>query len=434
MSATVTSIRVKEWETGGTLTGVFLPEDARITQTVKELSRAGMLHIEELRHGTRVRASSWVGRITLGDLQVTVEPKITGMPLLRLVRYAYGLRNLSLIGVSSYDLSAYTFLDLLIHQLAAEAEELIRRGLRREYVRRDAYLTIPQGRLDLHRYIRGGATPTATLPCTFHPCSEDTVINQALLAGLRLARHISADPALRALLANHCRLLEEEITSVHLDTRMLQRARRRMSRLTVAYEPALTLIELLMGAQGVNLEGEAEAINVPGFLFDMNRFFQTLLSRFLSENLQGCQVRDEHRLLGMMAYDPRYNPRRRPVSAPRPDFVVLKANKTVAVLDAKYRDLWENPLPRNMLYQLVIYALSQQERRIATILYPTLDSNAADAHIVINDTVEGRRTGRVILRPVNMNALAERVAEASSAHERSLFADMLAFGKEIRAA
>jgi len=431
---TTNSISIKEWgscprDPAATLTRMYLPDDQSIRHVVDMLARIGMLYIEELRHGIRVRATSWVGRITLGSLQITVEPKITGMPLLRLLRYAYGLRNLDLFGNSSYDLSTLSFLDLLIHQLAAEAEELMRRGLQREYVRRHDDLTFPRGRIDVQRYVRRAATATPTLPCSFYPRTEDTAINQVLLAGLRLGSHLTTDLGLRATLASRCRVLEERITNIRLDRQAIQRSRRSISRLTVAYEPALALIELLMGLQGVSLEGEMNEIAVPGFLFDMNRFFQALLSRFLSENLAGYQVRDEQRLCGMMTYDPLNNPRRRPVPAPRPDFVVLQDNKLVAVLDAKYRDLWANPLPRDMLYQLAIYALSQ-EKRMAIILYPTLDTSATEAHIIINDTVDGRRMGRVIVRPVSMLTLQALVGTPQKERECHAYARTLVFGTE----
>src|SRR5579871_3794595 len=239
---TTNSISIKEWgscprDPAATLTRMYLPDDQSIRHVVDMLARIGMLYIEELRHGIRVRATSWVGRITLGSLQITVEPKITGMPLLRLLRYAYGLRNLDLFGNSSYDLSTLSFLDLLIHQLAAEAEELMRRGLQREYVRRHDDLTFPRGRLDVQRYVREAATVTTTLPCSFHPRTEDSLINQVLLAGLRLGSRLTTDPTLRAALASRCRMLDEEITSILLDGRALQQARRTLSRLTAAYDP-----------------------------------------------------------------------------------------------------------------------------------------------------------------------------------------------------
>lgn len=426
-SATASLLRLQEWE-ADFLPDQFLPNSLEVRAATGALTQQGILHVEEFRHGTQVRATSWVGRITLGNLQVTVEPKITGLPLLSLLRYAYGLRNLDLIGLSSYGLSSLSFIDLLIHQLAAEAEELLRRGLRREYLRHDADLAVPRGRLDLQRYVRQAPRAGTTLPCSFHPRTDDTPLNQVLLAGLRLGGRITSDLNLRATLATRCRMLEEAITPVPLTETRLKSAGRCMSRLTAAYGPTLTLIELLMKLQGVTLEEEAPSIRVPGFFFDMNRFFQALLSRFLGENLTGYDVRDEHRLRGMMAYDPLHNPKSRPAPAPRPDFVVMQRGQMIAVLDAKYRDLWEKALPREMLYQLAIYALSQRQGRTAAILYPTLDASAREAHILINDALDGSRTGRVILRPVNLLRLQQLVESQSEYHRRGQFAHALAFG------
>ena len=175
--------------------------------------------------------------------------------------------------------------------------------------------------------------------------------------------------------------MEEQVSTIRLDGVTLDRAIRQMNRLTSAYSPAMSIIRLLVEAQGVVLEGQTTTTTLPGFLFDMNAFFQALVSRFLRENLPGYTVRDEHGLKGMMRYNPKFNPQGRQSPTPRPDYVVTQQGAIRSILDAKYRDLWVKPLPREMLYQLVVYAICHEDCQQSSILYPTTDALAKESRI-----------------------------------------------------
>jgi 5-methylcytosine-specific restriction enzyme subunit McrC len=139
----------------------------------------------------------------------------------------------------------------------------------------------------------------------------------------------------------------------------------------------------------------------------MNRFFQTLLGRFMTQYLPDHHVAEQASIHGLFEYDAKQNPRRRRSPTPRPDYVIRTPDGRVLLLDAKYRDLWEQELPREMLYQLALYALSQKPVGRSTILYPTLAPKAADAVINVSEPSSGSRRAEVVLRPVDLNLLSE---------------------------
>jgi 5-methylcytosine-specific restriction enzyme subunit McrC len=434
-------VRLREWKSWAPQRGwegwdVFLGDGSPAQETARQLTHEGRLSVVETRHGLEVAATSFVGRIRLGDATISVRPKLHGLPLWNLMRYAFDLRALHSYDDAAYEAEPEAFQDVVIARLVDEATQLIARGLHRTYRARHEALSSPRGRIDFVALARQ-TTQTATLPCRFHERTEDCLVNQVLRAGLALGARLATD----AELSVSCRRLEaqlgETVGPVDPDRATFTRLAAEQSRLTRAYVPALELVHLLADSSGVGLDGGEEATALPGFLFDMNHFFQRLLSRFLHDALPGYAVTDEERLYGMMRYAPAHNPRNKRSPEPRPDFVVRRGGRVVAMLDAKYRDLWEHDLPREMLYQLAIYALSREvpgaaaSTATSVILYPTLAAAAREARIEIRDPVRGRERAIVVLRPVDMNELSRLVAlppTAASADAQRRFALRMCLG------
>ena len=436
MSSPTLGVRLREWEAwsprpDGEGWGVYLGDDAETRDLARQLTETGILSVTETRDGLAIEASSYVGRVQLGAVTITIRPKLHGLPLWHLMRFAFDLRSLRRFKQTGYEVEPETFQDIVIAQLIDEAAQLIARGLHRTYQLRSAALASPRGRLDFVALVRVGQE-AATLPCRYHVRSEDCLVNQVLRTGLRLATRLATD----ADLSVACRRLDEQlgeaVSMIELNRATFARLDAEKNRLTRAYGPALELVHLLASSLGIGLGSGDEGSRLPGFLFDMNMFFQRLISRYLHECLPDYVVSDEHRLYGMMDYPPDFNPLGRRAPVLRPDFVIQRGGNVAALLDTKYRDLWERSLPREMLYQLAIYALSREPGASAVILYPTLGPEAREARIDIRDPVQGAGRSTIVLRPVDILELSRLVALAPTtpaAEERRRFAERLCFGR-----
>lgn len=428
------SVALREWETRSpsadpALAGFrFANSDDRAL--ARRLAEQGKLELVEMHDGLRVSTRSHVGRVRLGELTITIQPKLGPDELLSLFRYAFGLRHTMRFDPVGYSTSGLLFADLLIAQLHAETRTLVERGIARAYVRMSETLPSPRGQVRFGELARRGGMIRADLPCTHHPRSSDNVLNQVLVAGLELAMSMASNRRLRASVAQQHGLLATLASPVRLSSRLLDRAARSVDRLTSRYASILELVGALYAGTLLDLSRPPEGPALGGFLFDMNAFWQRVLDRFLRENLDPLRVESEHGLTSMMRFVPGQNPKRRRDPTPRPDYAIRDGRKIIALLDAKYRDLWERSLPREMLYQLAIYALSQPAGSTAAILFPTTDVGAKPSRIEIRDPLTRTATGYVALRPVVLSRLVRLLDDVGedARRTRGRFARELALG------
>jgi 5-methylcytosine-specific restriction enzyme subunit McrC len=405
------SVELTEWDEVGPgrnrrLEGISLAGDAAARALAKAVR--SVLDIREGYEGLEIKSTSFVGRVDIGPLRIIIRPKLPSMPLARLLRYAYGLRDIRTIEETQAPTTRDGFHDLLIAMLTAETEELLNRGLARHYVSLTEQLESPRGRILVQELINQGGVRQARLPCGHYERRANWHLNGVLRAGLHFAAQTTEDRYLRRRAHRLAEMLSD-VDLMKLDTRAVDQAERSLTRLTAAYSSALTIIRLLLDARGVAFERGGPETQIPGFLFDMNRFFQSLLSRFLREHLGEGRIEDERTTRKVFSYALDANPKCRKPPAPRPDFALIRKNGPVAFLDAKYRDVWERGFPIEWLYQLSIYSLASIDK-VSVLLYASMSENARDERLEVRSP--GQSSGlpaSVILRPVLLSRMADLI-------------------------
>lgn len=425
-------VELTEWDQVGPaqdsrLEGCSLAGDVSLRRLAETLG--GRVDIREGYEGLEITTTSFVGRVDVGPLRIAIGPKLPAMPLARLLRYAYGLRDVTAVEETRSPTTRHGLHDLLVALLASEVEELLHRGLARRYIPISETLESPRGHILIDQVIRQAGVREARLPCRHFERRADWHLNQILRTGLEAAAGVAEDRDLRRRVHQLSAMFGDVGRLARLGADDIDRAERDLTRLTAASRPALTIIRLLHDALGIAFDSGQRPSRTPGFLFDMNVFFQRLLSRFLHDNLAGARIVDELAIRNLFAYAPDANPRRRRAPTPRPDYALFHHKALHGFLDAKYRDIWDRSLPPEWLYQLSIYALASPSE-VSVLLYASMSAEAREERVEVRQPVlwSNKRPASVIFRPVPLPYLAELLdpdRAGSLAGERRKLADQL---------
>jgi 5-methylcytosine-specific restriction enzyme subunit McrC len=419
----------------------FIERVGEISLTEKDitlcesLANKGFIDIIEHKNGVSIQTTSYVGRISLESFDLQINPKLDELPLINFFKYGYQLKNLHLFSQHDLKNESLAIQDIIIQQLLSEVKLLLQKGLFQEYQRRNQQLSTIRGRIDFKKYFSSYSVASNLIPCVYHPRTLDNPLNQFIQSGLQFASRITDNQMLKLECLRFSNLVPADSNGTKNLSILYKQVVRKSSRLNNHYQPAVNIILLLMNGQGAFIEGQESDVAISGFLFDMNCLFQNVISRFLNEHVNRYDIFDELSLQGMMSYAPEYNPKNKRNPLPRPDFVIKDKGATKAILDAKYRDLWEKTLPREMLYQLGMYALVHNNVRGSTILYPTTSTEASEERIIINDPVSRDFQGSVTIRPVNVHQFDDLIQLPTSkpnSRMKEQYANYMVFGNKFR--
>jgi 5-methylcytosine-specific restriction enzyme subunit McrC len=382
-SAQHLTVRVPEFGT------VEVPVEAIVPQgrlaIYPSLEGRGYLSVSVGRHATTIQAKGHIGIIPVNDaLTLEITPRVPLANLARLLErsgrapqaLAHAFRLYETEGVL-YPSLAGVYAEALYQQVQSITE----RGLLKEYERVEATTSFPHGRLEvgktMQRHHSRGVLHRAEV-AWFHR-SADNPANRCLrYAVWRLAAYAhevreSLTAKQRHQIDFHLNLTDRRLQGVALDLREeflgdpIVSGRAPLPALRGYYRPALDIALTVCGRQAVVLERHGSRIRLPSLLVNMSDVFEAYVRAVLRTA--------EGRGSALRVLDGNLKP---PAGAASelfadgthvlatPDIVYARGDKTVLVLDVKYKPAERLP-SRDDLNQVITYGLAYGVQRVGLV-------------------------------------------------------------------
>lgn len=278
-----------------------------------------------------VRFRDVIGIVRLGDLQITIRPKIDDAHFLHVIRHSDAVPKVADDHAAVE--SGMDYASLLAHWCVTEAEGLLRRGLGVGYSEFTEELDQVRGRLDVVRTFSEVQLGRCVAICEFEELGEDTPLNRIVKAA---CRKIAGGDGFSSAIRRRATGVVARMDAVG-ELRPSDR-NARVSRLTRSYSRCLPLAKLVLAGQG--LHAHSGAVKGSVFLMRTPELVEDGVRNLLRRTLPHCNVRKQRLLLGGGGM------------SMNPDLLFGAPD---AVGDVKYR-LFGGDWERGSLYQGVTFA------------------------------------------------------------------------------
>ena len=288
---------------------------------------------------------STIGALELGDLSVSIRPKLDISRVLFLASYALGAFELQVPRFHFTD--AESLVEALVPAYVSAARRAFGRGLLHGYRTQEDPLYTVRGRIVVSEQLRRRFDIPLPVEVRYDEFTDDILANRLVKAAAAVlgAMHIHDPHALDGLRwmnaslgrVSLVRFAPDDIPSLTFD------------RLNEHYREVVELSRLILRYRAFELD--RGNVRASGFLLDMNEVFQEFVTRALRESLQVSDrtLRSDKALPRGLTLDMEERVRL------KPDLSWWDGSQCTFVGDAKYKRIHDERVPNADLYQMLAY-------------------------------------------------------------------------------
>ncbi|MGA5349313.1 McrC family protein [Streptomyces griseoincarnatus] len=365
-----TDVRIGEYGSALLKGSQLTPRDV---ERLHALQARGRLSLEQMSTGWRLKAGATVGLLVLDRVRLVLEPKfaILGDRLMDWLAYALDAPPPLPVASRHWATGPEGYADLVAAALLEQCEQLLREGLRRDYVRRQTLEPVLRGRLDVVAQTTLRYGQLDKLHIRSFDRETDIWDNRVLGTALRVACALTTSPDL----ARHLRTIADafpKATPPEAALRALDRTR--YTRLNARYRAAHTWARLLLRGGGVTDILTDHGTAADGLLLAMPALWEAVVRRLVAD---AAGSHGGHAVAGGGAAGITVRGDLGIVSAFRPDVLLSLPDRdptarTLLPVDAKYKRYDHHGVSAADVHQLLTYSagFTPSDDRRAVIVHP----------------------------------------------------------------
>jgi len=346
-------------------------KDITFLESLDDLSQTTPLEVRFTSDGLAiVETGSHVGTITLpSGLQIEVTPKQTVTRLLWALQYAFDTPVDTFDFETSFT-SASSFFDALGVLFQAELQTVLDQGLHRDYTRTREIRDHVQGRIDVQRQLQRPTAVTTDFAVEHDEFTTDNLLNQAVLASLRVLLVLVQDEKLASRLKYQEQQLREFVSVEPISMADVRRIE--LSRLNDHYEALLELARLILAREFFEDVRAGERRSLALFV-NMDDVFERIIERAFraaAKNIANLRVEGQASIPNVVE-----GPH---AVSMRPDVLVTRGDGTpITVADAKWKT---GSTSSGDVYQLTSYILALEVP--GAIVYPQTGGERKESSVM----------------------------------------------------